>query len=88
MQSNRQKLITKGGVKTIFKYVWIIILVLISVLGWIYSICDIVRTIRDKEEDDNIFDILSDLEEFTLFWVILYTIAVFIVSSFFMRLQK
>ena len=63
-----------------FKYVWIIILVLISVLGWIYSICDIVRAIRDKEEDDNIFDILSNLEEFTLFWVILYTIAVFIVS--------
>lgn len=63
-----------------FKYVWIIILVLTSVFGWVYSIYDIILTIRDKEDDDNIFDIFDNLEYFTQYWIILYTIAVFMVS--------
>ena len=57
-----------------FKYVWIIILILVSIFGWAYSIYDIVLTIRNREEDADIFDIFHDLEDFTQFWITIYTI--------------
>lgn len=66
-----------------FKYVWIIILVLVSTFGWIYSIYDIVLTIRDRKEDADIFDIFSDFEGFTQFWIILHIVGVFIASFVF-----
>lgn len=66
-----------------FKYVWIIILVLVSVFGWLYSIYDIVLTIRDKEDDDNIIDIFLCFEGFTQFWIILHIVGVFIASFVF-----
>lgn len=66
-----------------FKYVWIIILVLVSVFGWIYSIYDIVLTIRDKEYDDNIIDIFLCLEGFTQFWIILHIVGIFVTSLIF-----
>lgn len=63
-----------------FKYVLIIILILVSIFGWAYSIYDIVLTIRDRDEYADIFDIFFDLEEFTQFWIVLYTVIVFGVS--------
>lgn len=66
-----------------FKYVWIIILVLVDVFGWAYSIHDIKFTIQDKEDDDNIIDIFVCLEGFTQFWIILHIVGVFITSLVF-----
>lgn len=66
-----------------FKYVWIIILVLVSIFGWAYSIYDIVFTIRDRKEDADIFDIFSDLEGFTQFWIIFHIVGVFTTSLVF-----
>lgn len=63
-----------------FKYVWIIILVLVSVFGWIYSIYDIVLTVQDKGNNDDVFDIFYNLEEFTQFWIIGFTIVCFAIS--------
>ena len=63
-----------------FKYVWIIILVLVSVFSWIYSIYDIVLTVQDKGNNDDVFDIFNNLEEFTQFWIIGFTIVCFVIS--------
>lgn len=71
-----------------FKYVWIIILVLVSIFGWAYSIYDIVLTIRDRDEYANIFDIFFDLEDFTQFWTVLYTVVVFGVSLVLYLIEK
>lgn len=71
-----------------FKYVWIIILVLVSMFGWAYSIYDIILTIRDKEDDDSIIDIFWGFEEFTQFWIVLYTVAIFVISLVFYLIAK
>ena len=66
-----------------FKYVWIIILVLVEVFCWAYSIYDIKLAIQDKEDYDNIIDIFLCLEGFTQFWIILHIAGVFITSLVF-----
>ena len=71
-----------------FKYVWIIILILVSIFGWTYSIYDIVLTIRNREKDADIFDIFHNLEDFTQFWIVLYTLAVFMVSFILYMIAK
>lgn len=71
-----------------FKYVWIIILVLVDVFGWVYSIYDIKLSIQDKEEDDNIIDIFGYLEGFTQFWIIFHIVVVFITSLVFYIVAK
>ena len=63
-----------------FKYVWIVILILVSVFGWIYSIYDIVLTLRQAKKSDDVFDIYYDLEEFTQFWIVGFTIVCFVIS--------
>lgn len=74
--------------RQMFKYVWIIILILVSIFGWTYSIYDIVLTIRNREKDADIFDIFHNLEDFTQFWIVLYTLAVFMVSFILYMIAK
>lgn len=59
-----------------FKYLWIVPLVIAYVLAWVYAIADIISVIRDFR-----FGYWMDsLEDFTVGWLLLHILSIFVCS--------
>lgn len=60
-----------------FKYIWIFMLVILYVFGWIYVIRDFIYTARDFTK------IFNHLEDFTEGWIVAHFALLFISSLIF-----
>ena len=58
------------------KYVWIIMLAIVFLIGWIYTIYDIIITFKEFRKREAILN----LEDFSYGWVIANLIVIFIIS--------
>lgn len=59
-----------------FKYLWIVPIIVAYVLAWVYAIADIISVVRDFR-----FSYwMDELEDFTVGWLFLHIISIFACS--------